>query len=115
MTYDDLNEARNKLFDLKLALEKLHDRDPDQEVWEIAYRPIDAALMLAAKHVGDDSVVREVRELFSPGTVADGRVVRVADILPVVSMLAGILGRRVGEMALDEPGATRRRRATGQE
>lgn len=103
------------VLDLKLALEKLHDRDPDQEVWERAYRPIDAALRLAAEHVGDHPVVREVRELFSPETVAEGRAVRVADVLTVVSLLTGILGRRANEMLLDERGATRRRRATGDE
>jgi hypothetical protein len=112
MSYEELNEARNKVLDLKVVLEKMHDRDPDQEVWDRAYRPIDAALRLAREHVGDDPVLREIGELFSPETVAEGRDVRVANVLPDVVLLAGVLTRRAGEMALDEPGATRRRRAT---
>jgi hypothetical protein len=112
MTYEELNEARNKVLDLKAVLEKMHDRDPDQEVWERTYRPIDAALKLAAEHAGDDPVVREMRALFSPETLTEGRDIRVADVLPDVALLAGVLTRRAGEMVMDEPGATRRRRAT---
>ncbi len=40
--------------DLKAAVDKLHARDPDQDIWEFAYRPIDAAVELAAQYVGDE-------------------------------------------------------------
>ena len=109
MSYDDVSEARNKVSDLKAALEKLHDRDPDQEIWEFAYRPIDAALEQAAQYVGDDPVVAQIRELISPETVLEGRDIRVADVLTVVYQLDGILERRLHELRMSEPRATRRR------
>ena len=115
VTYDELNEARNKILDLKQVLEKLHERDPEQEIEESAYRPIDAALSLASQYVGDDPVVREVRQLFAPETAAEGSVVRVVEVLTVVSQVAGILDRRASAMILSEPGATLRRRSTGSE
>ena len=66
VSYEEMNEARNIINDLKRSLQRLVDRDPDQEISEYAYRPIDAALRLAAGQVGDHPVVREIRE--SPET-----------------------------------------------
>jgi hypothetical protein len=113
--YDEMNEARNLIYDLKRSLELLHHRDPDQEIWSRSYETIDKALRLAAEQIGDHPVVGAIRELYSPESVAEGREVRVADLLPDIFMLDGILNRRVSEMAFDEPGAVRRRRATGRE
>jgi hypothetical protein len=111
--YGDVTEAKGVILDLKVSLGNIHRRDPDEEVWERSYPFIDAALKLAEPHVGQHPVVREIRELFSPETVADGRGVRVAEVLPQVDVLAGILVRRARELALGQPGATPRRRPTG--
>jgi hypothetical protein len=111
VSYESANEARNLVYDLKRSLHAIYMRDTEEEVSGYCFRPVDRALRLAAHEVGDHPVVREVRELFSPEAAAEGRAIRVAEVLPVVDMLDGILRRRVDEMALDEQGAVRRRRA----
>lgn len=97
--YEEMNEARNIINSLHSELQQLAKRDPDHEISEYAYRPIDAALRLAAGYVGEHPVVLEIRELFSPEAVTEGRDIRVAEVLPVVAMLASILNLRVGNMA----------------
>jgi hypothetical protein len=110
---DQLKEAAATVRDLHRSLRGLHARDPDQEISEYAYRPVDRALRLAADLVGDNEVVAEIRELFSPEQAASGRDIRVAEVLPVVTMLLGILDRRARREALSQPGATHPRRAGG--
>jgi hypothetical protein len=57
-------------------------KDPDQEISpSFAYGPIDGALRKADKHVGDDPVVREIRELFSLETIAEDRPITVGEVL----------------------------------
>lgn len=111
MGYEEANEALNILFDLERSLRLAHDRDPEQEVRGIALPPIDRALGLAADEVGEHPVVQAVRDVISPEQVAEGDPVRAVDALHVVTLLYGILLRRVDEMASEQPGVTRRRRA----
>jgi hypothetical protein len=111
VSYESANEARNLIYDLRRSLHAIYRRDTEEEVSDYCFKPIDRALRLAADEVGDHPVVQEVRDLFSPEAAAEGRAIRVAEVLPVVDMLDGILSRRVNEMALDEPGAVHRRRA----
>lgn len=101
VSYDRMNEARNLINDLYRTLEKIADRDADQEIWAVAYGPIDEALKLASFHLDDHPVVSQVRELVSPETAAEGNPIRVVDILPVVSLLRSLLNSRVNALAAE--------------
>lgn len=94
-----MNEARNLINDLYRNLERIAQRDPEQEIWRYAYGPIDAPLRLAASHVGDHSVVQQISELFFPEAVIEGREeVRVVQLLPVGGLPKSALNSRDSEM-----------------
>ena len=112
MSYEDINEARNVILDLQLSLHTRYERDTEAEISEQEIRTIDAALKMAATHVGDNSIIVEMQELFSPDAVIAAQPIRVEAILTPLDVLAGIISRRTNEVRLDEPGAVRRRRNT---
>jgi hypothetical protein len=111
MSYSQVNEARNVILDLQSSLHKRYQIDLEAEISNYDLRTIDAVLNMAAAHVGGHPVIVEMRELFSPESVAEGEPIRVESILTNVDLLAGVLSRRAHEMLLDEPGAVRRRGA----
>lgn len=85
----DVEEARQRLTTLMLRLEKISDRDAEQEVRGIALPVIDAILNASRSLLKPgDKVGEVVRDLISPEAVADGDgEVRAVDALVVVEQL----------------------------
>lgn len=78
---------------LRADLQKLIERDPEQEVRGIAIPVLEAVLEAVRESLPDDPVVRAVRELFSPQSIIEGEPIRAADALLVATQLEEALKR----------------------
>lgn len=73
---------------LQHTLEKLVERDPEQEVRDMAIPAVDAALEAARRFLGaDDPLVAGLQDIISPERVESQDEIRAADVLIVVSQL----------------------------
>jgi len=90
-TQIDLWQARTLLTTLRQDLQRIVDRDPEQEVHGIAIPVLDAALSAVRDLAADNSVVASVRDVISAEAVEEGEPVRATDILLVVTTLLAVL------------------------
>jgi hypothetical protein len=95
------DQARRRAWMLFRSLEKVAERDPEQEVRGLAVPVLDACLQAFREHVPDDPIVLSIREVMSPEAVADGEPVRAVDAALVAGQLAIAIGpeREVGGFA----------------
>jgi hypothetical protein len=74
------------------TLERLVDRDPDQEVQEFALPVMDAVIEAVRRVLPDHPVVKAARSVISPEQIQSGQPVRAADALVVATQLDTALG-----------------------
>ena len=87
----DRDEARVRAWALYRQLDKITERDAEQEVTGIAVPIIDALLMACRAYVPDDPVAQAVDGLMTPEAVED-RQLRALDAALVIQQLALALG-----------------------
>ena len=80
-------QAERKVSQLHADLQRLVDRDPEQEVRDIAVPVFDAVVGLAPSLFPDDVVVQAVADVLSPERIANAEPVRAADALIVTGQL----------------------------
>ncbi len=83
----DLSEAYHQVSTLRQQLGKIAERDPDQEVTGIAVQTLDKVLEEARRLLPSHAVVQTMRDLISPGQIAEGKEIRAVDLLLVVNAL----------------------------
>jgi hypothetical protein len=81
-----------KISALVRTLERLVDRDPDQEVQGIALPVLDAVIEAVRLVRPDDPVVKAARSVISPEQIESGEPVRAADALLVAKQLDTAIG-----------------------
>jgi hypothetical protein len=86
------DEARIRAWLLFRSLEKLAERDPEQEVRGMALPVLEACLQTFRGHVPDDPIVSAIQEVMSPEAVAAGEPARAVDVMLVAGQLAQALG-----------------------
>jgi hypothetical protein len=101
MTVDRSREIRDILRQLKGTLERLTQRDPDQEVTGIALPTLDAVVAQARDLVPDSPVVSRIGDVISPNAVLTGEPLRASDALIVVDTLSGALRRPSGVLSIE--------------
>jgi len=77
---------------LVATLERLVDRDPDQEVQGIALPVMDAVIEAARKVRPDHPAAKAARSVISPEQIQSGQPVRAADALVVAKQLDTAIG-----------------------
>ncbi len=87
----DREEARQRAWLLFRSLEKIAERDPEQEVRGMAVPVLDACLRAFKEHVPDDPIVSAIQDVVSPEAISDG-FVRAVDAALVAGQLAVALG-----------------------
>ena len=87
----DLWQARSLLSTLHRDLQKVVDRDPEQEVRGIAVPVLDAVLSALRGLAPDKPVVASVRDVISAESVEEGEPVRAVDVLMVVTTLLAVI------------------------
>lgn len=90
------------------SLEKVAERDPEQEVRGMAVPVLDACLQAFREHVPDDPIVAAIQEVMSPEAVAAGEPVRAVDVMLVAGQLAQALGSEVAMGLPRSVGSSRR-------
>ncbi len=94
------DEARKRAWMLYRDLQKVSERDPEQEVRGLALPVLDACLKAFREHVPDDPIVAAIQELMSPEVFAEGSV-RAVDAALVTGQLAAALGpEHVGSVSI---------------
>lgn len=87
------NRAIHTLDRLKMTLDNVVARDPEQEVQGIAVNALDAVVSDARSFVDEgDPVLDQVVELISAEVIEEGTPIRCVDALLVVDTLLGRLG-----------------------
>src|SRR5665213_2223778 len=87
----DVEQARTMLKNLRVTLEKVTTRDPEQEVRGMAIPVLDAAIGEVRALVPDSPIIAQVSDIISPENVAGGEPIRAVDVLVVVDILLGAL------------------------
>lgn len=87
----DKDSARKRAWMLFRDLERISERDPEQEVTGIAVPVLDALLDACKQYVGEDPVVRAIDGLVTPESVESGSL-RAVDAALVVHQLAAAIG-----------------------
>jgi hypothetical protein len=87
----DLWQARSLLTTLRQDLQKIADRDPEQEVRGIAVPVLDAALSSIRELASDNAIVASVRDVISVEAIEEGEPVRAVDVLMVVTALLAVV------------------------
>jgi hypothetical protein len=77
---------------LVATLERLVDRDPDQEVQDFALPVMDAVIEAVRKVRPDHPAVKAARSVISPEQIQSGQPVRAADALVVAKQLDTAIG-----------------------
>jgi hypothetical protein len=80
-------EARGKVRALKATLQRLMERDPDQEVQGIALPVVDEVLAVGRTALPDQCLVAHLEDLITPELIESAEPVRAADALIVVDQL----------------------------
>lgn len=91
----DQDQARQRAWLLFRSLEKMSERDPDQEVRGIAVPVLDAVLQACKPFVPEDPIIGAIREVVSADVIAAGKPVRGVDAVVVAEQLAVALGPEV--------------------
>jgi hypothetical protein len=86
------DDARQRAWMLFRGLEKIAERDPEQEVRGMAVPVLDACLQAFREFVPQDPIVSSIRAVVSPEAVAEGEPVRAVDAALVAGQLALALG-----------------------
>jgi hypothetical protein len=87
MTALNAGEARSMLRALKASLQRISERDPDQEVQGIALPVVDEVLGAARDALPDHPVIARAEDVVSPELIASGEPIRAVDALVVVDLL----------------------------
>lgn len=72
-------------------LQRIADRDPEQEVRGMALPVLDACLNAFKSFVPDDPIVAAIHEVMTPEAIAEG-CVRAVDAVVVAGQLAAAMG-----------------------
>ncbi len=88
-------EAINSLAGLIYQLNKMVERDPEQEIKGMAERAFDAAFSEAKTAAPDDPVVQAMPDAISAEVAVTGEPVRAADALIAAEALRGALWRHM--------------------
>lgn len=99
-------DARRRVEQLYVDLQRLVDRDPEQEVLEDVLRVLDAVLQLVRDGLPDDPVVREVQSFYTARASAD-RELRAAEVLVIIGQVRAAIPPPTRDIV------TPRRRSTG--
>ena len=91
----ELSQARAQLRELQSVLERIHQKDPEQEVRGIAIPVLDSIIEAVRRHLPDNEVTQAISGVFSVETISDGEPVRAVDALMVVTALKTALGDSV--------------------
>lgn len=83
--------ARARAWALYRSLEKIVERDPEQEVRGMAL-PVLSTCIEQFRAASEDPIAASVRDVVSPDAIAEGEPVRAVDALLVVHQLAVALG-----------------------
>lgn len=83
----DINDARRRISQLYVDLQKLVDRDPEQEVWDDVFPVMDAVLGIVRAALPNDPVIASVRDFVSADSIAAERERRAAEVLVVVGQV----------------------------
>lgn len=89
----DRRGAQIQVRDLLATLTVMHDRDPEQEVRGIALAPLDQLLNEVRPFIGSDAVIASIRDVISPEMIEEGGEVRVADLMVLLTMIQGRIGK----------------------
>lgn len=73
-------------------LQRIAERDPEQEVRGMAVPVLSACLDAFKAHAPDDPIAAAIRDVLSPEAVAEGEPVRAVDVALVAGQLAAALG-----------------------
>ena len=87
----DLWQARSLLTTLRQDLQKITDRDPEQEVRGIAIPVLDAALSSIRELASDNTIMASIRDVISTEAIEEGEPVRAVDVLMVVTTLLAVV------------------------
>lgn len=79
---DRFQDARVRIEQLYVDLQRLVDRDPEQEVWEDVIPVLDAVVQVVRDVLPEDPVLREVRSFYMSRASVD-RELRAAEALLV--------------------------------
>lgn len=85
-------KAKGRIVALIETLERVVQRDPEQEVLGMAVPVLDACIEDVKAAVADDPVVRAVAGVISPDAIALGEPVRAVDALLVAKQLDAVIG-----------------------
>lgn len=88
---EQVEHVRRSLRALVEDLRRLVDRDPEQEVLDMAVPVLDAAIRQARDVLAEHPVAEAVADVVSPERVADWQQVRAADALLVANQLLAAL------------------------
>lgn len=80
---DPHEDARRRIEQLYVDLQRLHERDPEQQVLEDVLPVLDAVLGVARASLPDDPVLREVRSFYTARAASDDDI-RAAEALLIV-------------------------------
>ncbi|MDJ1131508.1 hypothetical protein [Streptomyces iconiensis] len=94
MSNDYPYSAKQKTEALVETLERLTERDPEQEVQGIALPVLDAVIESVRVALSDDEVVDAVRGIISADQIALAEPIRAADALLVAKQLDAAIGPR---------------------
>lgn len=82
-----ISDARRRISQLYGDLQRLVDRDPDQEVWDDVFPVMDAVLAIVRAALPNDPVIASVRDFVSADSIAADRERRAAEVLVVVGQV----------------------------
>ncbi len=89
----DVEQARTMLKNLRVALEKVTAKDPEQEVRGMALPVLDAVIGEVRVLVPESPIVGQVSDIISPENIQRGEPIRAVDVLLVVNILLDALPR----------------------
>jgi hypothetical protein len=82
-----IDDAQRRVRQLHADLQRLVDRDPDQEVWDDIFPVLDAVVAVARDALPNDPVLWSIRDFVSADAISDDRQRRAAEILIVVGQI----------------------------
>jgi len=89
-----LAQARRILVTLQRDLQKITERDPEQEVRGLAIPAVDAAISAVRNAIPDNAVVARIEDVISPEAIDTGEPIRAVDVLLVVTILLAAMPAR---------------------
>lgn len=91
----NIAESRAQMRQLQVVLERIIDKDPEQEVRGLAIPVLDAIVEAVKQHLVHHEVAQQIAGIISVNAVAEGEPLRATDALIVVAALRTALGEEV--------------------